>query len=226
MSAGGENTAIVSLGMSCQSARQIRTSIDVLSAALGEQVKPNRSFFDGLIAPIGGMCRLFEDGFPIFSREQILPGPGEPTWQPYGIRFLHHFRDEAGTADVLVHFEENLSRFSYLRQKFLRLRDRARVIFVVSNTQNNLPDVAQKTDIPAIAFSDRELERLQRAVDGFMGRSCEYLIVSYPSRYKGRSLPDLHLLAPDDSEWTGDKTQWRALFKRYFGQTSVMPVAV
>ncbi|MTI43353.1 hypothetical protein E1178_06990 [Roseibium hamelinense] len=86
---------------------------------------------------------------------------------------------------------------------------------MVSNTQNNLLDVARKTDIPT-AFSDQELERLQRAVDGFMGRSCEYLIVSCPGRYEGRSLPDLHHLAPDDSEWAGDKTHWRALFKRYF----------
>ncbi|TWI87553.1 hypothetical protein JM93_02119 [Roseibium hamelinense] len=166
MSAGGENTAIVSLGMSCQSARQIRKSIDVLSASLGEQVKPDRSFFDGLIAPITGMCRLFEDGFPIFSREQIIPGPGEPTWQPYGIRFLHHFRDEAGTADVLVQFEENLSRFSYLRQKFLRLRDRARVIFLWCPTPRTTCWMSREKRISRLPFPIRNWRGCKELLTG------------------------------------------------------------
>lgn len=226
MSAGSSHTAIVSLGMSCQSARQIRTSMDVLGAALGETIERERHFFDGLIAPVGGMAALFEDGFPVFDRERIEPGPGHPTWQPYAIRFLHHFRAEGGAADIDAHFDEEQSRFSYLREKFARLSDRRRVVFVISNSQNNLAEVARETEIGSIAFDQGELARLQTAVDRFLGRPCEYLVASYPDRHGGIAHPQLTILQPDGSEWTGDKAQWRALFNDYFGRPRRLSFAV
>lgn len=225
MSAGSPSTAFVSLGMSCQSARQIRTSVEVLSAALGEPVEPERHFFDGLISPIAGLAQLFEDGFPIFSREQIVPGPGHPTWQPYGLRFLHHFRDETA-ADIDKHFEEDLSRFTYLRNKFCALKDRPRVVFVISNSQNNLIEVAEETAIDRIDFDHAELVRLQAAVDAFFARKFEYLIVSHPDRHGHVRLPTLKIMKADDSDWTGDKAQWRALFMDYLMQPELPPFAV
>ncbi|MBD8878085.1 hypothetical protein [Roseibium polysiphoniae] len=226
MSAGSERTAIVSLGVSCQSARQIRTSIEILSEALGEHFVPERHFFDGLISPIAGLAQLFEDGFPIFRRQDIAAGPGHPTWQPYGLRFLHHFREEGMDADIDAHFAEDLSRFSYLREKFQRLADRARVVFVISNSQNNLDEVARDTMIADLNFRRDELERLQRAVDRFLGRPCEYLIVSHPDRHGGVDLPELTILEADESEWTGDKSQWRSLFRSYLGRKNIEPFAV
>ncbi|MBD8892931.1 hypothetical protein [Roseibium litorale] len=226
MSAGSPHTAIVSLGMSCQSARQIRTSLEILSEALGETLEPERHFFDGLISPVAGMAQLFEDGFPIFRREDIADGPGHPTWQPYGLRFLHHFREEGQAADIDAHFAGDLSRFTYLRGKFKALADRPRVVFVISNSQNNLSEVAEETDIEDLTFVEEDLLRLQRAVDLWLGRPCEYLIVSHPERHGGISLPELTILDPDDSEWTGDKRQWRSLFRDYLSRPSVMPFAV
>ncbi|WP_417685568.1 hypothetical protein [Roseibium sp.] len=227
MSVGSPNTAIVSLGMSCQSARQIRSSVEIMSDALAEEFVPERHFFDGLISPIAGMAQLFEDGFPIFKRGDITPGPGHPTWQPYGIRFLHHFRAEpGGNADIAAHFDEDLSRFSYLRDKFVALKKRHRVVFVISNSQNNLDEVARDTGIERLHFDRGELERLQKAVDAFMGRACEYLVVSHPKRHGGVELPHLAILEADDSEWTGDKKQWRKLFRRYLQTGSVDPFAV
>ena len=226
MSAGSSHTAIVSLGMSCQSARQIRTGMDVLGAALGETFERERHFFDGLIAPVSGMAALFEDGFPVFTRKRIEPGPGHPTWQPYGIRFLHHFREEGEDADIDACFDEELSRFSHMREKFARLSDRRRVVFVISNSQNNLAEVAQETEMGSIAFDAGELARLQAAVDRFLDRPCEYLVVSYPDRHGGIAHPQLTVLRPDDSEWTGDKAQWHALFQAYFARPQRLPFAV
>lgn len=226
VSAGSSHTAIVSLGMSCQSSRQIRTSLDVLSASLGETFERERHFFDGLIAPVDGMAELFEDDFPLFQRDQIEPGPGHPTWQPYGIRFLHHFRTEDEDADIDEHFGEELSRFGHMREKLADLANRRRVVFVISNSQNNLTEVAEETGMGSIAFKTGELNRLQTAVDRFLGRPCEYLVVSYPDRHGGIVHPHLTVLHPDDSEWTGDKAQWRALFQDYFGQPKRQSLAV
>ncbi len=226
VSAGSSHTAIVSLGMSCQSSRQIRTSLDTLSTALGETFERERHFFDGLIAPVDGMAALFEDDFPLFQRDQIEPGPGHPTWQPYGIRFLHHFRTDDEDADIDAHFDEERSRFGYMREKLADLANRRRVVFVISNSQNNLAEVAAETGMGSIAFKTGELNRLQTAVDRFLGRSCEYLVVSYPDRHGGITHPELTVLRPDDSEWTGDKAQWRALFQDYFGQPKRLSFAV
>lgn len=226
MSVGGKHTAIVSLGMSCQSARQIRTSIEVLNAALGEVLEPERHFFDGLISPIAGLALLFENGFPIFERSQIAVGPGHPTWQPYGIRFLHHFREEGGEADIDRHFETDLARFTHLRNKFVGLGQRKRIVFVISNSQNNLAEVAADTRMETITFDPQELHRLQCAVDRYLEKPCEYLILSHPERHGGSDIPELKVLEADDSEWTGDKAQWRALFQEYLARPSVMPFAV
>lgn len=214
MSAGSSNTAVISLGMSCQTARQIGSNSDVLNDVLGGTFEPERHFFDGLISPVSGMAQLFEDGFPLFGREDLVSGPGHPTWQPYGIRFLHHFRSEPdGAADIERHFEEDLSRFTYLRSKFCSLADRKRLVFVISNSQNNLDEVARDTGIARLAFDRDELVRLQAAVDRFLARPCEYLIVSHPERHGGLDLPELEVLCADDTEWTGDKTQWRHLLR-------------
>lgn len=227
MSAGSETTAIISLGMSCQSARQIRSSLEILSAALGEELVPERHFFDGLISPVDGLARLFEDGFPLFRREDIAAGPGHPTWQPYGIRFLHHFRPEPESpADIDGWFDHDLSRFRHLRGKFEALGARRRLVFVISNTQNNLDLVARQVCLETLHFDLQELTRLQQAVDGFFGRSCEYLVVAHPERHGGADLPELTVLEADDSEWTGDKAQWRALFRRYLAKDPVEPFAV
>ncbi|MBO0345829.1 hypothetical protein J0X15_11415 [Roseibium sp. CAU 1637] len=227
MSAGSDTTAIVSLGMSCQSARQIRTSIEVLSEVLAQAFQPERHFFDGLVAPVAGLAQLFEDGFPLFDRVAIVDGPGHPTWNPYEIRFLHHFRPEPeAAADIDGWFENELSRFTHLRAKFERLRQRERLIFVISNSQNNLDLVARDTGIEKLDFDADELKRLQVAVDGFFGRACEYLVVSHPERHGGTELPELRILQADDSEWTGDKRQWRELFRDYLAKGRVEPFAV
>jgi len=223
MSAASRNTAFVSLGMSCQSASQIRKGAEVMSAALGETFEPDRHFFDGLISPVAGVAQLFEDGFPMFERAALEPGPGHPVWTPYGLRFLHHFRGEDGIADIDRYYDEDLSRFSYLREKFLRLAETRRVVFVISNSQNNLDQVADETGLDRLDFDNAELDRLQKAVDGFFGRSHEYLVVSHWQRHGGIKRPDMWILDADESDWNGDKRQWRALFADYLCEAPAEP---
>src|SRR5690606_14164822 len=128
---------------------------------------------------------------------------GHPTWSAYAIRFLHHFRDDDG-ADVDRFFASDLSRFTHLRDKFLALAGVPRLVFVISNSQNNLTEVAAETALERIDFDHDEVCKLREAVQAFLGRSCEFILVSTPDRRGSLVDPDLHLVAPDDSEWTGD----------------------
>ncbi len=214
MSASQGSAVIASLGMSCQSARQIRDNLDVISRRLNGEAAHDSQFFDGLIAPPVGLAKLFEDGFPLFSREDLDEGPGHPTWRPYGVRFLHHFREGEGAADIDRYFERDLSRFTYLREKFMRLKRARRLVFVLSNTQNNLDLVARETKLERISFDAAEVLRLQTAVQEFLGRACEFITVTSHERRGDLPSERVHILKPDDSEWTGDKRQWRAVFER------------
>ena len=53
--------------------------------------------------------------------------------------------------------------------------------------------------------------RLRHAVEHYLGRPCEFILVSLDGRHAGNLADEVHVLSPDDSEWTGDKGQWRAL---------------
>ncbi|GAA0779017.1 hypothetical protein E1180_19275 [Roseibium denhamense] len=218
MSIGDSQTAIISLGISCQSARQIRDCRQSVSGLLGADLQPERHFFDGLISPLGGLAQLFADGFPMFERDSLTAGPGHPTWNPYGFRFLHHFRDAFGRIDLEGSYRHEHGRFSHLKTKFDALRSRARIVFVISNSQNNLDEVGVETGVAGFDFRSGGIDHLQRAVDAYLGRSCEFLIVSYPERCGDLRHPNLYLLTRDQTEWVGDKAQWRAVFSAFLGQ--------
>ncbi|WP_102868457.1 hypothetical protein [Pseudovibrio exalbescens] len=215
MSAAGKSTAVVSLGISCQSARQIRTHTELISSLLGEPVEHTSHFFDGLVTPPLGLAKLLDDGFPLFSRESLEDGPGHPTWQPYGIRFLHHFRGEEGVADIDAYFDNEVSRFTYLRRRFLQLRDAENLLFVISNSQNNLDEVAQETAMETIEFDQGQLETLKGSLARFFGRHWPLVVVTHEERVQDVSHDALHILQPDSTEWTGDKQQWADVFRRH-----------
>ncbi|MEO1199713.1 MAG: hypothetical protein AAFX39_10850 [Pseudomonadota bacterium] len=213
MSAIGDGCAIVSLGMSCQGARQLRKNLGLLGDLTGGEMAHGSHFFDSLISPLEGIAQLLDDGFPMFSRQDIADGPGHPTWRPYGLRFLHHFREATGAeADIDVYFERDSSKFVHLREKFLNLRDVPRLIFIVQNSQNNLDDVAKTIGLNDITLSAATLRRLSASVGRFFGRPCPMIVASYRGRQGDVVLPDHAVLTRDDSEWEGDKAQWQALF--------------
>ncbi|MDX5592940.1 hypothetical protein [Pseudovibrio sp. SPO723] len=215
MSAAGQNTAVVSLGISCQSARQIRTHVELISSLIGEPVQHVSHFFDGLITPPEGLAKLLDDGFPLFTREQIEEGAGHPTWHPYGIRFFHHFRGEDGIADVNRYFENETSRFSYLKNRFLELRNAQHLLFVLSNSQNNLDEVAEETELGPFHFEQRHLEELKASLRAFFAKDCDLLVVSHEEKVVDVEYDHLHILEPDSSEWTGDKRQWAEVFRKH-----------
>ena len=217
MSAEGDGWAVISLGISCQGARQIRKNLDLLSTLTGVEMRHSSHFFDSLIAPVDGISALLRDGFPMFDRADIADGPGHPTWQPYGLRFLHHFRDRTGVeADIDAYFARDQSKFAHLRYKLFALRDVPNLIFIVQNTQNNLATVAPGIGLASIAFDAGGVAGLGEAVAGFLGRPHPMIILSYPDRIGDLDPAAVHLLTPDDSEWEGDKVQWQSVFRRVF----------
>jgi len=227
MSAIGEKLAVVSLGSSCQSAHQIKQNAEMISTLTGDSLMPKRFPFDWLICPIARTAEWLDSGdrFPASPLElSEYNQEGTFFWKKRGAFFWHDFRQQK-LVDVEATFDPTRNKYDRFFNSFADLRNKERVVFVVSNTQNNLISVLgdDYNKGGGFVFTPRNTRDLKRSVEKRLGRSCEMLVVTYGQR----SAPTLEgapgegitvaRMRPDGSEWKGDDAAWRALFRTYFG---------
>ncbi len=208
--------AVVSLGMSCQTAHQLRFNQPFLEdLGIGPEAIP-ANYFDWLICPPDSAARLLADGLPRFERKDIVL-KSQPFWETYRFYFWHEFRHRE-VIDVDTYFEIGRQKFDYLRERFLRLHLYRRLVFVLSNTQGNLPDVRAETGELDFMLDDRKIQALKNALEAYLGRSADFLVVTSKQRFEGPvgSGYDIEFFAEDTSEWKGDKVAWRRCLRRYF----------
>jgi hypothetical protein len=227
MSVIGDKAAVVSLGMSCQSGEQIRSHAELIARLAGDPtMQIATSVFDNIICRPASAVRLLEaDDFYPQDASALTPSQGA-YWRDLDVYFWHEFRLHKR------HFLEYLFRrvnrkrayralsgkYEHLSARFRSLRSRERLVFVISNTQNNLDDYAVETGISPV-LDAAEVERLCDACDAFMGKPCEYILASYDDRLTGTlRRPRLrhYALKRDDSPWKGDIGQWAWVFGSYF----------
>jgi hypothetical protein len=227
MSVIGEKAAVVSLGMSCQSGEQIRSHAELIARLVGDPgMRIATTVFDNIVCPPASAIRMLEaDTFY----------PGDPAaltlshgaywkafdvyfWHEYGLHKRHFLEYFLGRVNKRRAFRELSGKYAHLSARFRSLRDRERLVFVISNTQNNLADNAAETGIsPTLSAAD--VERLCDACDAYMGRPCEYILASYDDRLRGtphRPRLRYYSLQKDDSPWKGDIGQWEWVFGSYF----------
>jgi len=226
MSVVGEKLAVVSLGSSCQSAHQIKQNAGMLSALTGEALTPKRFPFDWLICPPGRTAAWIRSGerFPR-SPVELSPYRQEGTflWERRGAFFWHDFRQQK-MVDVEGTFSLTRDKYHRFFNSFDDLRRRERVVFVVSNTQNNLMSVlGEDYRKGGFTFTPENTRAVKQSAEDALGKPCEMLVVTYAER----SVPALESAAderievvriePDASEWKGNDAAWRALLQGYFG---------
>ncbi|MGN6585199.1 MAG: hypothetical protein ACTHJV_16000 [Rhizobiaceae bacterium] len=227
MSAVGEKLAVVSLGSSCQSAHQIKQNAGALSALTGDNLMPKRLPFDWLICPIARMAEWIGSGdrFPTSPLElSAYNQEGTFFWEKRGAFFWHDFRQRR-IIDVEGTFGLTGEKYRRFFNSFDDLRNKERVVFIVSNTQNNLPSVlgCDYEKGGGFTFTQGNTRALKRSAENALGRPCEMVFVTY----SGRSAPTFESvrsegitvarIQQDESEWKGDDAAWQALFRRYFG---------
>jgi hypothetical protein len=226
MSIVGDRVAVVSLGSSCQSAHQIKQNAGLLSALTGDELTPKRFPFDWVICPAARAAEWIRSG-DRFPQSPLELSPykqgGTFCWKKRGMFFWHDFRQQ-GVIDIEATFGPTRDKYARFFNSFDDLRNRERIVFVISNTQNNLVSVlGDDYQKGSFAFTPGNMRAVKQSAETALGRPCEMLVVTYGER----SVPTLENSAdermtvariePDDSEWKGDDAAWRVLFQRYFG---------
>ena len=227
MSAVGLKVGVISLGMSCQSSAQIRAHVPLLSRLTGDDtLKKSAMPFDNIICrPDSAASMLQGDTFYPDDPNALLESEGA-RWKDFGVYFWHEYRLHkhhvleyiTGRLNTRRAYRELSGKYAHLAGKFRQARQLERLVFVISNSQNNLSMYGTEPDIdPALTAAGVEL--LCDACDAYIGRPCEYVLATYEARLTGevsRKHLTVFKLTPDASDWEGDPVQWGELFEQYF----------
>ena len=230
MSLVGQKAAVVSFGISCQTTLQIDDHADLIASAVGDEALKKSSLpFDAVLTHPTSTARMLDAGtfYPASKDELVLyKGAYWPKQQAYfrhecTLRKSRPIEYLRGKVNLDRGHRELASKFAHLSQKFRGLKKLERLIFVVCNLQNDLPEMQAEIggNSGDSIVSIESMQQLCDACDRYFGRPCEYIFVTYPSLWTGRgSRPGLSVfeLKPDDSQWAGDHAQWRALWTDYF----------
>lgn len=227
MSVLGRETAVVSLGSSCQTAHQVKQNAQLLSDLAGEALVPRRFPFDWLICPIVSMTGWIasEDPFPGDIGE-LTPHSQEGTfhWRRRELFFWHDFKIK-GKSELASTFHPTREKYTNLFTLFRDLKTVRNLLFIVSNTQNNLETaLGDHYDPASFSFTRDNAEALRNTVEGKLGRACRFLFVSYEDRcdrdFANASGNGIRIarIAKDRSEWKGDDAAWRNILKDGFAE--------
>lgn len=218
MSAIGNRTAIVSLGHSCQSSRQIDANIRLLRQLTKDSGLQKASLpFDWIIATADGIAGLFEDGcfFPE-TAEGLVDDQGRLRHRTRDVLYWHESRALARTGNA--DFENAKAKFRHTSDKFRQIAGLDRVVAVFSDTQPNLPEIEHQWKFPLVGTSPDSAERARAAFADFLGRPVELLMVGRLPRPEATPRPGFayYHVVPDTAGWAGNGRHWTAVFGDYF----------
>ena len=226
MSAVGLKVGVISLGMSCQSSAQIRAHVPLLARLTGDEtLKKSAMPFDNIICrPDSAASMLKADTFYPDDPNALLESEGA-CWPEFGVYFWHEYRLHkhhvleyvTGRLNTRRAYRELSGKYAHLAGKFRQARQLERLVFVISNSQNNLSMAVPDIIDPTLTAAGVEL--LCDACDAYVGRPCEYVLASYEGRLTGevsRKRLTVFKLTPDASDWEGDPAQWGKVFEQYF----------
>ena len=238
MSLVGQKAAVVSFGISCQTTLQIDDHIELIKRAVGDEtLKPSSLPFDAVLThPTSTAQMLDADTFYPASKHELVLYKGA-YWAKQRAYFRHectlrksHLLEYLrGKVNLDRGYRELASKFAHLSQKFRRLKELERLIFVVGNSQNDLPEMQAEigNNSGDSVISMESMQLLCDACDRYFGRPCEYILVTYSHLKTGTGTrPGLSVfeLTPDDSKWAGDHAQWQGLWTDYF-RANPVPLA-
>ncbi len=210
-----EKKAVVSLGMSCQTTHQLRRLTSAESQQTTTQIAALSGPMDWLICPPHSTIQLLKHRFPDFTKDDIQIRKGRAYWSEFNLYFWHSFLvDDGEQRQVCIDktFENELSRWRYLRDRFSTLNP-TQTVFVLSNTQNNLrTEVFRETEQNQYRFTPELLEELHWSLAGFFSTAISNIHLEVITRTdltdNIESCAYGYLLPHDQHEWKGSNKSW------------------
>lgn len=217
MSLVGRNHAFIGLGISCQTARQLRSQSGLLSSIAGEPLTEQSSFLNWVYisaSEIGSVVeRLMAAPITVASIHVPAKGRGALMLEDYKLWFWHEKTSDAVSMDDVAHIA---AKYEHLRRSFLGMLEKPARYLVLSNTQNNAdqhyPHLEQGMDIHFDSGIVRGIAESGWAANRH-GRA-ETVVITCPWRWRGPPHPSIAFLPRDTSEWSGNIGNWEKLLRQ------------
>lgn len=197
--------AIVSVGMSCQTAFQIRANKPYVDRLLGAEGVLHATPFDWLICPVPAALKLLETGrfFPS-ARDGLARHKGRVLWPETGAYYWHE-------PEAIRDFDEVRAKFDHLEASWRALAGR-RVLAIWSNSQTNLDSATAGMGVDYTARQS-DLDRLETALRRWFPDLALYPVVA-GGRVDADDPPNPGSAHPYTTEhppldWKGDAADWR-----------------
>ena len=200
------DTAIVSLGISCQTAMQMSEHAALFDRHFLGKATHASTPLDWLLTGQTALARMLEQDlyFPVDDDE--LGRNVRPFWRRMNVYYFHE-------PMILVQPGEVRAKFDHMTRTLAKARDCARRVFIISNSQNNLPAQDEMIGERWWFLDDDGLRGVRAAVEARFGPS-ELYVVSYRGRHAVERAADrLFELEPDASNVRGDASQWAQVFE-------------
>ena len=200
----GNETVIVSLGVSCQTAMQLEVHETEIMRRLGGGER-HATPLDWVLAPVASTAAMLDEW-------RFLPGDDDfemvpaPYWPAMRTLLLH----ESGWLDDRARCR---ARGEHKARTLRSVADKQRKVFIVSNTQNNLTLFDNRLGVGWYRFSGADIATLRRSLERRFGL-VELYVVSYADRHEVVEGADVVFnLTPDATPVRGDGEQWGRVLK-------------
>lgn len=200
----GSRSAVVSLGLSCQTARQLQLQAPLISELLDEPVEPSSMLFNWTLTDprdLGGFLARpststhfsWEDGPVRFSDGRIW------LWHDPRCGPDAKSTDLAGAAE----------KQKYLLRKLTELRRIKRRIFVLANAQSVIAMMDQPEWLD-VTITPERVAAIQRGLDTMFPKGSNRLLLGLaPDRTSGMKAGSYFPLTDNGmNDWQGDPDAW------------------
>lgn len=218
MSAIGNRIAVVALGLSCQTSRQIDGHVWLLRRLTGDRTIKKVSLpFDWLISTARGLAGMLEErSFLPRTAAGFVADQGRLRLVAHNVLYWHESRLLARAGNPA--FNDIQAKFQHTSGRFDQIANADRVVAVLSDTQPNLPEIQEKWNFRLIDITPEEAGELRAAFERFLGRPVEMLMVSRHARpdFKPPAGMAYYHMVPEPAGWAGNGAHWAAVFSDYF----------
>lgn len=213
-----KSLALASVGISCQTAHQLRAHRTLVSGIIGEPIEDCSTPFDWLLCPVSAAKKMIlsDQYFP--CERPALDSKARPYWQSMDVHFWHEqFEDWSAAARKAAHVKRNWERIASSDRK----------VFVLSNTQNNiariLADPPKKSGRKAYEPIDRrmiagDVLQLFSALGKAFGQIELHCVSNERMAVQSPGIT-FHHLGPDKSDWEGNDKAWHEVIREILDAT-------